>query len=128
LFFGHSHSSLTNRGSDFVDLAPSVTFALWATPHSLVLSVEWLASASAVFNGEGLGEATVDGAMRTLLSLRKLGDAATLHDIFGEISAHSRLPVLDAGIEAVELVEGRPTVNGLVAFVGTAAEVAPLQT
>lgn len=127
LFFGHSDWSLADHGSDFLNHAPSVTFALWATPHSLVLTGEWLGSASAIFDSGGLGEATVDQAMRALLALCDLGDTATLHDIFGEDYARSRIPVLDAGIEAVELVQGRPTVNGLVTLVGTATQVAPLQ-
>lgn len=106
--------------------APSVTFALWATPHSLVLSGEWFAGASAVFNDGGLGEATVEDAMRALLALSGLDETATLEDIFGTAAAH-RVPVLEAGIEAVELVEGRPTANGLVTVVGTGSQVAGLQ-
>lgn len=127
LVFGYSDGSLPDRAPDFVDHAPSVTFALWATPHSLVLSGEWFASASAVFNDGGLGEATVEDAMRALLVLSGLEETATLPDIFGAAVAHSRVPVVEAGVEAVELVRGRSTANGLVTLVGTASEVAQLQ-
>lgn len=126
LFFGHSDDSLASRAPDFVAQAPSVTFALWATPHALVLTCEWFAGASAVFNDGGLGEATVEDAMRALLALSGLDETTTLEDIFGTAAAH-RVPVLEAGIEAVELVEGRPTANGLVTVVGTGSQVAGLQ-